>query len=177
MEVAASPPTDHLEALARAAAGARIAASALRWLAACAVGFAGLLLLAVVLASFERSAGDEPAETSASAYLDFDLAVLRELASRSLSGEAFAEEHRTLSTAWSRRPDWQLPDVQTGPLRLASLLDAWAAVVSDRSRFRTAARGAADALPFLLAGLALVFCGAGIAGVLAHVVRVPATAR
>jgi hypothetical protein len=177
MEAAASPPTDHLEALARGAAGARIVASALRWLAACAVGFAGLLLLAVVLASFERSAGEQPAETSASAYLDFDLAVLRELTGRSLRGEASAEAQRALSRAWSRRPDWQLPDVQTGPVRLASLWDAWAAVVSDRSRFRTAARGSTDALPFLVAALALVFCAAGIAGVLAHSVRVPASAR
>jgi hypothetical protein len=177
MEVALRPPTDHLESLARGAAGARLAASALRWLAACAVGLAGLLLLALVLASFERGASEEPSETSASAYLDFDLAVLRELAARSLRGEASAEAHRALSTAWSRRPDWQLPDPQAAPLRLASVLDAWAAVVSDRSRFRTAARGAADALPFLLAGLALVFCGAGIAGMLAHVVRVPANAR
>jgi len=124
MEVALVPPTDRLDALARGAAAARLAASALRWLAACAVGFAGLLLLALVLASFERGAGQQPAGTSASAYLDFDLAVLRELASRSLSGEASAEAHRALSTAWSGRPDWQLPEVQAGPVRLAPVLDA-----------------------------------------------------
>ena len=75
-------PADDLEALARSAASARIAASALRWLAACVVGLSGLLVLALFLASFERDAGEEPFETSASAYLDFDLAVLRELASR-----------------------------------------------------------------------------------------------
>jgi hypothetical protein len=177
MEVALRPPTDDLVALARRAAAARIAASALRWLAACAVGFAGLLFLALFLASFERDAGEEPVETPASAYLDFDLAVLRELASRSLRGEEGAQAHRALSTAWSRRPDWELPDVQTGPVRLVSVRDAWTAVVSERSRFRTAARGAADALPFLLAGIALVFCGAAIAGVLAQVVRIPPTAR
>ena len=177
MEATLRPPTDDLEALARAAAAARIAAAALRWLAACAVGFAALLLLALVLASVERETAEEPSETSASAYLDFDLAVLRELASRSLRGEASADASRPLATAWSRRPDWRLPDVQGGPLRLASVRDAWAAVASDRSRFHTAARGAADALPFLLAGLALVFCGAAIAGALAHRVRVPAGAR
>ena len=177
MEATLRPPTDDLEALARAAAAARIAAAALRWLAACAVGFAALLLLALVLASVERETAEEPSETSASAYLDFDLAVLRELASRSLRGEASADASRALATVWSRRPDWRLPDVQGGPLRLASVRDAWAAVVSDRSRFHTAARGAADALPFLLAGLALVFCGAAIAGALAHRVRVPAGAR
>jgi hypothetical protein len=168
MEAALRPPTDDLTALARNAAAARIAASAVRWLSACAVGFAGLLVLALFLAGFERQAGEEPLETSASAYLDFDLAVLRELASRSLRNEASAPAHRALATAWSRRPDWRLPEVQASPVRLASVRDAWASVVSDRSRFRTAARGAADALPFLLAGLALVFCGAGIAGVLAH---------
>jgi hypothetical protein len=177
MDAVLRPPTDDLEALARGAAVARIAASALRWLGACAVGFAALLVLALVLASFEREAGEEPSETPASAYLDFDLAVLRELASRSLSGEAGAEAHRALSGAWSRRPDWRLPDVQGSPARLASVRDAWAAVVSERSRFRTAARGAADALPFLLAALALVFCGAGIAGMLAHTVGAPAGAR
>ena len=176
MEAALRPPTDDLTALARSAAAARIAASAVRWLSACAIGFAGLLVLALFLAGFERQAGEEPLETSASAYLDFDLAVLRELASRSLRDQASAPAHRALATAWSRRPDWGLPEVQAGPVRLASVRDAWAAVVSDRSRFRTAARGAADALPFLLAGLALVFCGAGIAGVLAHVARIPATA-
>ncbi|MFL5312505.1 MAG: hypothetical protein ACJ79H_18885 [Myxococcales bacterium] len=168
MDALLRPPTDDLETLARGAAAARIAASGLRWLGACAVGFAALLVLALVLASFERERGEEPSETSASAYLDFDLAVLRELASRSLSGEAGAQAHRALAAAWSRRPDWLLPPVETTPARLASVRDAWAAVVSDRSRFRTAARGAADALPFLLAGLALVFCGAAIAGVLAN---------
>jgi hypothetical protein len=170
-------PAGDLKALARGAAAARIAASALRWLGACAVGFAALLALALVLASFERDTGEEPSDTSASAYLDFDLAVLRELASRSLGGEAGPEAHRALSAAWSRRPDWRLPEVQTSPARIASVRDAWAAVVSDRSRFRTAARGAADALPFLLAGLVLVFCGAAIGGVLAQVAGAPAGAR
>src|SRR5256885_2059837 len=147
MDAVLRPPTDDLEALARGAAAARVAASALRWLGACAVGFATLLVLALVLASFEREAGEEPSETPASAYLDFDLAVLRELASRSLSGEAGAEEHRALSTAWSRRPDWRLPDVEAGPVRLAPVLDAWGALASGRGRFRTPARGAARAPP------------------------------
>ena len=42
--------------------------------------------------------------------------------------------------------------------------DAWAAVASDRSRFRTAARGTADALPFLLGGLALALLATAFTG-------------
>ena len=177
MELALRPPTDRLAALSWTAATARIAASALRCLAACAVGFAGLLALALFLATFERDAGVEPFETSASAYLDFDLSVLRELASRSLRPETSPQAHRDLSAAWSRRPDWQLPDVQEGPVRFTSIRDAWTAVASEKSRFRTAARGAADALPMLLAALAIGFCGAAIAGVLTHVLRLPANLR
>ena len=169
--------TDDIAVLARSAMAARGVASALRWVCACAVAFAGLLLLALFLASFERGAGDDPVQTPAAAYLDFDLAVLRELSSRSLRAGASEEEHRALSAAWSRRPQWELPQVRTGPPRMASLRDAWGAAVSERSRFRTAARGALDALPFLLAGLALVFCGAAVAGVVAHVARIPASAR
>jgi hypothetical protein len=171
------PPTDGLAALSRSATVARASACALRWVAACAMAFAGLLLLALLLAGFERDAGETPVETPASAYLDFDLAVLRELASRSLRDGASDLERRALSAAWSRRPEWELRPVQTEPLRAASIREAWAATVAERSRFRTAARGAIDALPFLLAGLALVFCGAAAAGMLAHSVRIRASSR
>jgi hypothetical protein len=155
-------PTDDLDALARAAQVARIAAAALRWLAACAVAFAGLLLLSLGLALFERGGEEEPAEFSASAYLDFDLSVLRGFAEGNLRGEAVGP------AMWSRRPDWQLPKARRETAQLASLRDAWTAATSDKSRFRTAARGARDALPFLLCGLTLAFLAAAAAGMLAH---------
>jgi len=152
-------PTDGLRRLALEAAAAKAGASALRWLAACAAGFAGLLLLALVLASFERSGG-EPASASASAYLDFDLAVLRALADRSLA----APQDEKLPAMWKHRPDWRLPDQTREQTRLVSPRDAWAAAVSGKSRFRTAARGAADALPLLIGALALALGGAALAG-------------
>jgi hypothetical protein len=155
-------PTDGLGALAAAARGARGAASLLRWLSACAAGFAGLLLVSVALASFERSGSAEPAQASASAYLDFDLAVLRVLALGS---------GKPLLSMWAQRPDWQLPRASTTTARLVPLRDAWAAVTSEKSRFRTAARGATGALPFLLAGLALSLLAAALAGVLAQLRR------
>src|SRR5207248_541134 len=46
--------------------------------------------------------------------------------------------------------------------------DAWAAVVSERSHFRPAARGAAAALPFLLSALSLSLLAAAFAAVLAR---------
>jgi hypothetical protein len=174
-DLALQPPIDDVTVLARSATAARVAAAALRWLGACGVAFAGLLILALLLASFERGA-EEPLETPASAYLDFDLAVLHELAIGSLRPAVSDEEHRALSVAWSRRPEWELPEVRAGVLRAASVREAWAATVSERSRFRTAARGAVDALPFLLAALSLVFGGAALAGMLAHVVHTPAMA-
>jgi hypothetical protein len=148
--------------LAWAAQGSRAAAAALRWLAACACGFAGLLLVALSLAAVERTGAADAAQTSASAYLDFDLSVLRALAGRSLRGESGLER------VWAHRPDWQVREPPPGPLRLASLRDAWAASSSDKSRFRIAARGTLDALPFLLGGLGLVFLAAALAGAIAR---------
>jgi len=177
MDGGARLPTDGLAALARAASASRIAASVLRWLASCALASAGLLLLSLALATFERTGGPEPAETSASAYLDFDLSVLQGLADRSLRGGSGDEAHRVLSATWSRRPDWQLPATSPHAARLVSMGDAWSAVVSEKSRFRTAARGASDALPFLLGGLALACLAAALAGLVAHVARSPAAAR
>ena len=168
---------DGLDALARAANASRTAACLLRWLAACAAAFAGLLLLSLALATFERGGGAVPAETSASAYLDFDLSVLQGLADRSLRGGAGEEVQRALSAIWSRRPDWQLPQADSPAARLVPVDEAWAAVVSEKSRFRTAARGAADALPFLLGGLALAYLAAALAGLLAHLGRAPAGVR
>jgi len=89
--------------------------------------------------------------------------VLRALADRSLRGES------GLETIWAHRPDWQVREPPTPALQVATLRDAWAAASSERSRFRTAARGALDALPFLLGGLALVFLGAAAAGMIARV--------
>src|SRR5439155_4981056 len=60
-------PTDELARLAASALLVKLAASALRFLAACSVGFAGLLLLALVLSSFERTGNEPAAQTSASA--------------------------------------------------------------------------------------------------------------
>lgn len=150
--------TGELSALGRAAHASRIAAAALRWAAACVAGFAALLALSVALAGFERSGAVETAETSASAYLDFDLAVLRALADRSLSGQD------GLAGVWAKRPDWQIAPPRSTRAHLAPLRDAWTAVASDRSRFRTAARGTADALPFLIGGLVLALLAAAIAG-------------
>lgn len=155
----AASPTDGLVALAVAARAAKVAAAGLRWLAACAIAFAGLLLLALALASFERGGG-EPAAASASAYLDFDLSVLRALADRSLADP----DDGALPALWRQRPDWRLPQERSAQTRLVSPRDAWAAVVSGKSRFRTAARGAADALPLLLGALALALFAAGLAG-------------
>lgn len=142
----------------RAAHATRVAAAALRWTGACIAGFAALLALSVALAGFERNGAVETAETSASAYLDFDLAVLRALADRSLAGQD------GLTAVWAKRPDWQISAPPSTRARLAPLRDAWTAVVSDKSRFRTAARGTADALPFLLGGLALALVAAAAAG-------------
>src|SRR5258706_9176245 len=145
-------------ALSRAAHASRAAAAVLRWTGACIAGFAALLALSVGLAGFERSGSLETGETSASAYLDFDLAVLRALADRSFAGED------GLASVWAKRPDWRITAPPSTGAHLAPLRDAWAAVASDRSRFRTAARGTADALPFLLGGLALALLAAAVAG-------------
>src|SRR5205085_9300585 len=118
----------------------KAAASLLRWGSACAAAFAGLLLLSVALAAFDRTGAGEPPEASASAVLDFDLSVLRALADRSLRGDP------PLLAMWAHRPDWQLPPARAAAARLVPLRDAWAAVTSGKSHFRTAARGAADAL-------------------------------
>jgi hypothetical protein len=157
-------PTDGLRALAAAAAAARAAASGLRWLAACAAGFAGLLGLAVALAAVERGGG-EPAGAPASAWLDFDLAVLRATAGRSLADPA----SDALPALWLHRPDWRLPEETATPAaRLVSPRDAWVAAASDKSRFRTAAQGAAGALPLLLGALSLALFGAAAGGAIAH---------
>ncbi|HET9754353.1 MAG TPA: hypothetical protein VFP52_15380 [Myxococcales bacterium] len=157
-------PTDGVRALASAALASRLAAGALRWAGACACGFAGLLLLALGLAAFDRSGAAPAAETSAAAYLDFDLAVLRAAADRDLAGADAA----ALRGLWARRPDWELPASAGEGLHLASFRDAWAAASSDKSRFRTAARGAADALPFVIGGLLLSFLAAAAGGALAR---------
>jgi hypothetical protein len=157
-------PTDGVRALADAAQASRLAAAALRWASACACGFAGLLLLSLALAAFDRTGAPPAAETSAAAYLDFDLAVLRASADRALAGDG----QETLLRLWSRRPDWELPAAPGDGLHLASLRDAWAAASSDKSRFRTAARGAADALPFVIGGLALCFLAAALGGALSR---------
>ena len=162
--MSSAAPTDGAPALAGAAQASRLAAAVLRWAAACACGFAGLLLLALVLAAVDRSGASPGAETSAAAWLDFDLAVLRAAADRGLAGP---DQAATLEL-WSRRPDWELPASPGDGLRLASLRDAWAAASSDKSRFRTAARGAADALPFVIGGLALCFFAAAAGGALAR---------
>ncbi|HZX95489.1 MAG TPA: hypothetical protein VFE90_13290 [Myxococcales bacterium] len=158
-----SAPTDGVRALSAAAQASRFAAGALRWAAACACGFAGLLLLSLALAAFERSGSAAPADVSAAAYLDFDLAVLRASADRGLGGS----DQAALLRLWSRRPDWTLSPAPGSGVRLASVRDTWTAVASDKSRFRTAARGAADALPFVIGGLLLVFLAAGAGGALA----------
>jgi len=169
LHAAGEAPTDGLARLARSAAAIKIAASALRFFAACAVAFAGLLLVSLVLSSFERTSSPEPVEVSASAYLDFDLAVLRALADRGLAPASPAEAQRNALGLWAHRPDWQLPRTAAASPHLVGPGEAWAAVASERSHFRTAARGAATALPFLLFGLALALVAAGIAAVLARV--------
>jgi hypothetical protein len=171
---AIASPTDGLYALAAAARGSRVAASALRWVAACAVAFAALLTLSVALAAGDRSGAPVAEPPSASAYLDFDLAVLQALARRSLSAGEGGAAFRAL---WARRPAWSLPDRAADEARLVSLRDAWAASVAGKSRFRAAARGAWDALGVLLAGLSLALLAAAVAGALAERVRSGAAAR
>ena len=165
---AVAAPTDALGALAAAAAAARTLASAVRWLSSCAVAFAALLALAVALATADRSGGQEPAQVSASAYLDFDLAVLRALASRSLADGARDPSPVSL---WAQRPAWEATASAGGRGQLVSLRDAWAASVAGKSRFRAAAGGAWDALGLLLAGLSLCLLAASAAGALAEWLR------
>ena len=160
--------TDGIVALAAAARRSRLAASALRWAAACAVAFASLLLLSVALAQVDRTRPASTAQPSASAYLDFDLAVLRALAQRSFEGKDGDDVLRRL---WARRPPWRSAAIAGEASRLVSLRDAWAAAVADRSRFRSAARGAYDALGLLLCGLFLALVAAGVAGAIAEGVR------
>jgi hypothetical protein len=161
-------PTDGLARLASEALLVKASASALRLWAASAVSFAGLLLVALVLSSFERTGSQEPVQTSASAYLDFDLAVLRALSDRGLAPSGKDDAQRAALGLWAHRPDWQLPRSSAVSPRLVGPGEAWAAVASDRSHFRTAARGVAAALPFLLAGLALSLLAACAAAVRAR---------
>jgi hypothetical protein len=160
-------PTDGLFGLALAARASRIAASVLRWFAACAIASAALLALSVALAMIDRGA-PVPAQPSASAYLDFDLAVLRSLADRSLGAAA---PDGTLRSLWARRPAWSLPPAPANGARLVSPRDAWAASVAERSRFRSAARGAFDALGLLLSGLGLALLAAAAGGAVAERAR------
>jgi len=173
LHVAEEAPTDGLERLASSAAAVKIAASALRFLGACAVAFAGLLLVSLVLSSFERTGSPEPVEVSASAYLDFDLAVLRALADRGLAPASPRDAQRNALGLWAHRPDWELPRAAALSPHLVGPAEAWAAVASERSHFRTAARGAATALPFLFFGLALSLVAAAIAAVLARIREAP----
>jgi hypothetical protein len=161
---------DETQALAARAHGAKIAAAALRWLAACAIGFAGLLALSLALALHERAPVESQPAAPAAAYLDFDLGVLRAIAERDLAG-ASDDEHRALLSLWSSRPDWIAAAAPAESARLASLRDAWTAATSQKSRFRTAVRGAIDALPFLVIGLALALGAAALAGALAQASR------
>lgn len=165
---ALAAPTDALGSLTASARAARALASALRWLGACAAGFAALLALAVALATADRSGEAEPAQTSASAYLDFDLAVLRALAARGLSGESGDDGLRAL---WERRPAWEPSAAGAGSGPLVPLRDAWSASVAGRSRFRAAARGVGDALGLLLCGLGLALAAAAFAGALSERIR------
>ena len=160
-------PTDGLGGLALAARVSRVAASVLRWFAACAIVSAALLALSIALAMIDRGA-PVPAQPSASAYLDFDLAVLRSLADRSL-GAAAADG--TLRSLWARRPAWSLPPAPATGARLVSPRDAWAASVAERSRFRSAARGVFDALGLLLSGLGLALLAAAAGGAVAERAR------
>src|SRR4051812_41850702 len=171
-------PTGGLARLASEALLVKASAAALRLCAAGTVSFAGLLLVALVLSSFERTGSQEPIQTSASAYLDFDLAVLRALADRGLAPSAKNDAQGAALALWAHRPDWQLPRSSAVFPRLVGPGEAWAAVASDRSHFRTAARGTADALPFLFAGLALSLLAACAAAVLARLGEVaPRRAR
>ena len=167
-------PTDGLNALAAAARGSRVAASALRWGAACAVAFAALLALSVALALGDRSGAPDAALPSASAYLDFDLGVLRALAKRSLSGP---EGTDLLRGVWARRPAWSLPAQPADRSQLVPVRDAWSASVSAKSRFRAAARGVRDALGVLLAGLSVALLAAGAGGAFAERIRSCTPAR
>ena len=108
------------------------------------------------------------APPSASAYLDFDLAVLRALAQRSLEAK---DRDDVLRGMWGRRPPWRPPEIADQRSHLVSLRDAWAAAVAGKSRFRSAARGAYDALGLLLCGLSLALAAAGIAGAIAEGIR------
>ena len=167
-QIRVAAPTDGLDALAGAARATQIAAAAARWLAAAAVACACLLGLAVALALVDRSGVPERTQPSASAYLDFDLAVLRTLADRSFGAEAPDGPLRSL---WARRPPWTLAPAADDAARLVSLRDAWAASVADRSRFRSAARGVSDALGLLLGGLGLAVLAAALGGVAAELIR------
>jgi hypothetical protein len=170
-------PTDGAFALALGARASRVAAGFLRWTAACALGFAGLLALAVALASFERKPPPEPPGGSSTPYLDFDLAVLQRLTESSLRAATADDEHHALLALWSRRPQWRVALPPREPEGLVSLGDAWTATVADKSRFRTAARGAGAALPFVVAGLALACAAAAAGGVLAQLRWVSCGAR
>ena len=172
MSPAADPaiaaPTDGIDALAAAARAAQVGAGALRWIASVVVAFAALLLLSVALAAVDRSAAGNLEQPSASAYLDFDLAVLRALADRNLGATASGD---ALHSLWAQRPPWTLSGPQRRDARLVPLADAWAASVADRSRFRHAARGAFDALGLLLSGICLALLSAGASGAVAEQVR------
>src|SRR5581483_6389807 len=120
--VAIASPADGLAALATAARASRIAASALRWGAACAVAFAALLAVSVALALGDRSGAPDAALPSASAYLDFDLGVLHALAQRSL---AEPESSDLLRGVWARRPAWSLPAHAAERSQLVPVRDAW----------------------------------------------------
>ena len=162
---AIAAPTDGLDALAVAARASQVVAGALRWVASVVVAFAALLVLSVALATVDRSAATNPEQPSASAYLDFDLAVLRALADRNLGATASGDP---LHSLWAQRPPWTLSAPRRQDTRLVSLPDAWAASVADRSRFRHAARGAFDALGLLLAGLCLALLAAAAGGAVAE---------
>jgi hypothetical protein len=161
-------PTDGLSRLAAAARGSRAAAAALRWAAACAVAFAGLLALSVALATSDRSGAPDAPRPSASAYLDFDLGVLRAVARRGLAG---TEASDALRATWARRPAWSLPVHAASRSSLVSLRDAWAASVAGKSRFRAAARGVFDALGILLAALSFALLAAAASGAFAERIR------
>jgi len=167
-EPAIAAPTDGLDALAAAARASQAAAGALRWIASVVVAFAALLVLSVALAAVDRSAATDAEQPSASAYLDFDLAVLRVLADRNLGATASGDP---LHSLWEQRPPWTLSAPGRRDARLVPLADAWAASVADRSRFRNAARGAFDALELLLSGICLALLSAAASGAVAEQVR------
>jgi len=168
-ESAIPAPTDALDGLAAAARAARLAAGALRWLAAIAIASAALLGLSVALAMVDRTGVRAPDQPSASAYLDFDLAVLRALADRSVAASGPGDPLRSL---WAQRPPWTLPRADDGePAPLVPVRDAWAASVADRSRFRHATRGALDAVGLLVGGLCLALLSAAACGAVAEAVR------